>query len=154
MMKRWGRTRVVPTGLAVAVVALSTFAAPPAAMADATRTLNLSYTCATGEPYGLLVNTGSGYYSPSGSSYVVGNVKNFTVTIPASATTLQYMPLSCDNQPASNSGSTTWWRPPYNLTPGTSTINANGSCQDYSYNYGWGSTILIFDCSISSLTYS
>lgn len=87
----------------------------PAASADTMRTLNLSLYCATGEPYGLSVNTGSGWYWPDGSSYVAGRVKYFTA--------------------------------------GTSTINANGFCQDYSHN-SYGGVFLIFDCSLSSLTYS
>ena len=62
-------------------------------MAATTRTLDLSIYCSTGEAYGLQVNTGSGYCEPSGSSYVVGEVKYFTVSISATASTLSVMPL-------------------------------------------------------------
>lgn len=151
MKSGWVSRRAVAVGLPVAASVLLTFATSPAALAGTTRTLNLSFSCSTGEPYGLQVNTGSGYYQPSGSSYAVGDVKYFTVTISSTATTLQFMPLSCDNEP-SGSGPDPWWNS-YTLTPGTSTINASGYCDDFTYNYGGGEPALIFDCSISSLTY-
>lgn len=152
MMSGLMRGRVAAIGLSVAAAALSTFAAPSSAMADSTRTLNLSFTCATGLPYGLQVNTGSGWYMPNGSSYASGNYKFFTVSISAGATSLQYMPLYCDNEPSGGSGPDPWWRSA-SITPGASAINATGYCQDYNYNYGGGQPALIFDCSISSLTY-
>lgn len=152
MMSGSARGRAVAIGLPLAASALLTFAVPSAALAGTTRTLNLSFSCSTGEPYGLQVNTGSGFYQPSGSSYAVGNVKYFTVSISASATTLQYMPLSCDNEP-SGSGPDPWWNST-SITAGTSTINASGSCNDFTYNYGGGYPALIFDCTISSLSYS
>lgn len=147
MTKKSVHGRAAKAGSAVAAGLLLTLATSPAASADTMRTLNLNFSCATGEAYGLEVNTGSGFYAPDGSSYVVGDVKYFTVYIPASATTLEYMPLSCDNEPSYTNPSAVWR--PYSLTPGTSTINATGFCQDYSF-YG----NLVFDCTISSLTYS
>jgi hypothetical protein len=141
------RGRAAAAGSAVAASLLLTLATSPAASADTMRTLNLDFYCATGEAYGLEVDTGSGFYTPNGSSYAVGEVKSFTVFIPAGATTLRFMPLYCDNQPSYTNPSTVWR--PYSLTAGTSTINADGYCQDYSY-YGY----LVYDCTISSLTYS
>jgi len=147
------RNRAVAVGAAAAAGVLLTLAVSSPASADATHTLNLSFTCSTGEPYGLQVNTGSGFYMPSGSSYAVGATKYFTVTISASATTLTFMPYSCENEPTGGTGpveggyATT-------ITPGTSTINASGYCEDYNYNWGGWSSTLIFDCTINGLSYS
>jgi hypothetical protein len=146
------RSKAAAIGLPLAAGAVLTFAAPSPALADSTRTLNLSFSCATGLPYGLQVNTGSGWYTPSGSSYIAGNVKVFTVSISAGATLLQYMPGYCDNEPSGGSGPDPWWHST-SLTPGTSTITATGSCQDFTYNFGGGQPALIFDCTISSLSY-
>jgi hypothetical protein len=149
MIKRRLRRSAATIGSAMAAILLFALAMAPAASADTMRTLNLSLYCATGEAYGLQVNTGSNWYQPDGSSYVAGGVKYFTVFIPASATFLGFMPLSCAGQGA---GNPVWEWSPYTLTAGTSTINANGFCQDYTYYYG--GTALIFDCTLSSLTYA
>jgi hypothetical protein len=152
MVKKGARPRLVAFASALASGLLLSLAVAPAASADTTRTLNLSFSCGTGLPYGLQVNTGSGFYAPSGTSYAVGNTKYFTVSISASATSLQYMPYGCANQPAASSGPIPGYHS-YSLTAGTSTINASGICQDYSLSYG-GPAVLVFDCTISSLTYS
>jgi hypothetical protein len=152
MIKRCLRRRAVAIGSAMAAIPLLALTMAPAASADTMRTLNMSLSCATGEAYGLQVNNGSGWYQPNGSSYVVGNVKYFTVSIPASATLLEFMPLSCAGQPAGPGPD--WEYNPYTITAGTSTMNADGFCQDYSYQYNYGLSALIFDCSLSSLTYS
>jgi hypothetical protein len=148
MIKKGALTRAVAIGSAVAASLLLMLATSSAASADAMRTLNLSIRCGTGEAYGLQVDTGSGFYAPSGSSYVVGTTKYFTVSIPASAATLQVLPYSCAGQPAGTNGSTALFHP-YSITPGTSTINADAFCNDYSF-YG----VLIFDCAFRSLAYS
>jgi hypothetical protein len=152
MITRRLRRSAVVIGTAVAAILLSMSVTSPAASATTMRTLNLSLYCSTGEAYGLTIDNGSGWYSPSGSSYVSGEIKYFTVSIPASATELEFMPLSCANQPAGSGPD--WYYRPNTITAGTSTINANGSCQDYSYSYGFGQTALIFDCTLSSLTYA
>ncbi len=152
MIKRCLRRSAVAIGSAMAAISLLALTMAPAASADTMRTLNLSLVCSTGEAYGLQVSTGSGWYQPSGSSYVVGDVKYFTVSIPATATQLDFMPLSCDSQPYAQGGPYWVWRP-NTITAGTSTINAAGYCNDYSYNYSGGSALL-FDCSLSSVTYS
>jgi len=147
MIKKGARKKAIAIGSAVAASLLLTLATSSAASADTMRTLNLYITCGTGEAYGLQVatNVSSGWYQPSGYSY--GN-KTFVVSIPASATTLQVAPLSCAGQPTGTYGSTSTWRP-YSITAGTSTINASAYCNDYSF-YGE----LIFDCPLSSVTYS
>jgi hypothetical protein len=154
MMNKAALKRGITILSAAASSLLLTLAVSPAASANTTRTLNLSIVCATGEAYGLQIDTGSGFYQPSsGSSYVVGDVKYFTVPISASATTLQVMPLSCDNQPTGYPGPDPAWEP-HSITPGTSTISASTYCQDYNYSYGYGQGALIFDCPITNLTYS
>ena len=152
MMKNGAHRKAIAIGAVAAAGLLSTVAVSPAASADTTRTLNLSFSCATGEAYGLLVDTGSGFYAPDGSSTVAGSLKTFTVFIPAAATSLRYMPLSCANEPQGGNGPAADWSV-IGLTPGTSTINAYGSCQDYVYN-AYGVKELIMDCSVSSLAYS
>jgi len=139
---------------AIATGLLLTLATSSAASADTMRTFNLAISCTTGEAYGLLVNNGSGWYSPNGSSYVSGDVKYFTVSIPASATTLAVEPLSCDNQdPSGELYSGPYWEGySYNITSGTSTVSANGSCLDYVYSY-YGQNALLYYCSLSSITY-
>ena len=148
MIKRRLRRSAIAIGSAMAAIPLLALTMAPAASADTMRTFNLSLYCATGEAYGLQINNGSGWYQPDGSSYVAGGEKFFTVYIPASATLLEFMPLSCAGQPSGYGPD--WVYNPYTITAGTSTINANGFCQDYSY-YG---EALLFDCSLSSLTYS
>jgi hypothetical protein len=153
VIKKGARGRAVAIGSAVAASLLLTLATSAAASADSMRTLNLSISCATGEAYGLQVDTGSGFYQPSGSSTVTGGLKVFTVSIPASAATLRVMPLSCAGQPSAGAGPYPDWAV-YSITPGASTVNASSFCQDYAYNYGAGPTVLIFDCNLSSITYS
>lgn len=65
----------------LASVGLASLAVAPAASADTLRTLNLAYSCATGLPYGLEVNTGSGWYYPNGSSHASGTTKYFVETV-------------------------------------------------------------------------
>lgn len=148
MTKKGVRGRLAAAGSAVAAGLLLTLAVSPAASADTMRTLNLNFRCATGEPYGIEIatNESGGWYTPDGSSYAVGDTKYFTIYIPASATTFYYMPLSCAGEPVASNPSAVYR--PISLTAGTSTINATGFCQDYSF-YGY----LLFDCTVSSLTY-
>jgi hypothetical protein len=157
MIKSGLRRRAVAFCSAIAAVLLVALATSPPASADTMRTLNLSFTCDTGLPYGLLVDTyngssWSGWYGPSGSSYAVGTTKYFTVSIPASAVLLEYQPTYCDNEPPPYSPM--WEGYDYGLSAGTSTINATGRCQDYTYSPGYNVTYLFFYCSLSSLTYS
>lgn len=153
MVKRVLRGRTLALCAALATVGLTSLAVAPTASADTMRTLNLSFSCETGLPYGLQVDTGSGWYSPNGSSYAVGTVKYFTVYIPASASSLEYQPLYCDNQPSGQGPLNSGY--PYTITPGTSTINATGYCEDYNYSIGgYGDGYLIYNCSIRSLSYS
>jgi hypothetical protein len=153
MLTRGLRRRGAALCAAIGAVGLTSLAVAPAASADTMRTLNLAFSCSTGLPYGLEVNTGSGWYYPSGSSYAVGDVKYFTVSIPASAGSLAYQPSFCDNQPTGG-GYPLWEGYTYGLTPGTSTVNASGNCNDYNYSVGFGVTYLFYYCSLSSLTYS
>jgi hypothetical protein len=153
MIRRGTRRNRIAVGATLAAAGLVSLAVAPAASADTMRTLNLSFSCATGLPYGLEVNTGSGWYYPSGSSYAVGTTKVFTVSIPASATMLEYQPTYCDNQPTGG-GYPLWEGYSYGIAPGTSTVNAVGGCADYTYSLGYGVTYLLYYCSISSLTYS
>jgi hypothetical protein len=152
MISRYVRNRSVAIGSAAAASVLLTLAASSPASADATRTLNLSFTCATGEPYGLQVNTGSGFYMPNGSSYAVGATKYFTVTISASASTLTFMPYSCENEPTGGTGPVEGGYAT-SIIPGTSTITTTGYCEDYNYNWGGWAPALIFDCTLSSVSY-
>lgn len=131
----------------LASVGLASLAVAPAASADTLRTLNLAYSCATGLPYGLEVNTGSGWYYPNGSSHASGTTKYFTVYISASASTLAYQPSYCDGQP-NIQGYPLWEGYTYNITPGTSTINASGYVNDYEYDY-YGYAYLLYYCSMS-----
>jgi hypothetical protein len=140
---------VIPS--AITLTALLASATAPAASADSMRTLNLSLTCATGLAYGLEANTGSGWFYPVGSSYASGTTKYYTVSIPASATSLEVQPTYCDNQPTGYGPYFVGYS--YGITPGTSTINVNGNCLDYSYNPGYGEEDLLYYTSLSSLTY-
>lgn len=155
MINRGLRRRAVAFWSVIATGLLLTLATSSAASADTMRTFNLPISCTTGLPYGLLVNNGSGWYYPDGSSYASGDVKYFTVSIPSSATTLAVEPGSCDNQdPSGEPYSGPYWSGySYNITPGTSTISANGSCLDYVYSAGFGQNYLLYYCSLSSITY-
>lgn len=147
MMKRVKHRRAVTIGCVAAASLGLTVATPSFASAGTMRTLNLSVTCSTGGAHGLLVDTGNGFYAPDGSS----NAGGFTVFIPASATSLSFEPLSCDGEPYTGRGPYPGLRgfQSVSISPGTSTINATGICQDYNF-YG----ALLFDTSISGLTYS
>lgn len=137
---------------AIAAAALLAFATSPAASADTTRTLNIALSCDSGGAigYGLSVNNGSGWYYPNGSSYLVGNIKYFTVFIPASATTLA-INTSCDDGLVNPYGNGPFWEGYYyTITSGTSTISANGNCID---EYVYPGPLVTY-CSLSSLTYS
>ncbi|HEV2348059.1 MAG TPA: hypothetical protein VGS97_28490 [Actinocrinis sp.] len=149
MIKQGLRKRV--TALVSAVTALMFVAAavPSSASADTMRTLNVALSCETGLPYGMSVNNGSGWYYPNGSSYAVGTTKYFTVYIPASASEIAIDTGYCDNENPSTFGEP-WYGSYYGLTPGTSTINANGYCY-------WGSMYPGFyfrACTLSNITYS
>jgi len=152
MIKRSLRRRIVAICAAGAAVLATTTAAAPSASADSTRTMVLSFSCGTGLPYGLYIDTGSGWYSPPGSSYAVGTTKVFTISVPTSASSFAYEPSYCDNQPSVR-GYAMWEGYTYSISPGTSTINAGGTCADYEYDY-YGYAYLLYYCSISSLTYS
>jgi len=157
MIKRSLRRRIIALCAATAAVLATAIAASPAASADSTRTMVLSFSCGTGLPYGLYIdiNTGagwSGWYSPPGSSYAVGTTKVFTISVPTSGFLFSYEPSYCDNQPSS-SGYPLWEGYDYGINAGTSTITANGGCADYTYSVGYGQSYLLYYCSITSLTY-
>src|SRR6185437_3163674 len=120
------RRKAVAFLTAIAAAALLAFATSPAASADTMRTLNLALSCDSGEAiaYGLSVNNGSGWYYPNGSSYLVGNVKYFTVFIPASATGLAINTF-CDDGLVNPYGDGPFWEGySYAINSGTSTISA------------------------------
>ncbi|WP_225848911.1 hypothetical protein [Streptomyces sp. HPF1205] len=146
-MSRSGlRRRIAALGSAVAAVVLLAVAVPQSASADTMRTFNVALSCSTGLPYGLSVDNGSGWYYPDGSSYASGGVKYFTVYIPASASSLAINTSFCDNDPT-----TPYWEGyRYSITPGTSTISANGYCND---EYVYPGPFVRY-CSLSALTYS
>jgi hypothetical protein len=130
---------------AAAAVLLFAVAVPQSASADTMRTFKVALSCTTGLPYGMTVDNGSGWYYPDGSSYASGTVKYFTVFIPASATSLAINTGYCDNQPT-----TPYWEGyRYSITPGTSTISANGYCNDM---YVYPGPYVRY-CSLTSLTY-
>ncbi len=142
-IKRGLRRRAITFWSAVSVVLLFAAAVPSSASADTSRTFNLALTCGyQGLPYGLSVNNGSGWYYPSGSSYASGNVKYFSVYIPASATMIE-VNTSCDGISTSPQSYFT------SITAGTSTINATGNCYAYNYYGYWYN-----NCTITSLSYS
>src|SRR5512140_1535297 len=100
MTKTSVRRKAPALGSAVAaLLALGAAASSPAA-ADATRTLNVALSCATGLPYGMAVNVGSGWFYPNGSSYASGTTKYFTVAIPASASEIAIDTTYCDGEPS------------------------------------------------------
>lgn len=146
------RGRAVAFGSAIAAAALLAFATSPAASADTMRTLNIALSCDSGSAigYGLSVDNGSGWYEPSGSSYLVGNIKHFTVFIPASATGMSF-DTYCDDGLVNPYGNGPFWEG-YGvaITAGTSTISANVNCID---EYVYPGPLVKY-CSISSLTYS
>lgn len=153
MIKRNLRRRIIALCAAFAAVLATAIAASPAASADSTRTMVLAFSCDTGLPYGLYIDlyTSSGWggwYSPPGTSYADGNTKVFTISVPTYGFTLAYKPSYCTNQ---QSGTLELESDDYGVNAGTSTITALGHCADYQYSY-YG-TWLIYDCSISSLTY-
>ncbi|ACU72645.1 hypothetical protein Caci_3743 [Catenulispora acidiphila DSM 44928] len=152
MIKRNLRRRIIALCSASAAILATTVAASPPASADS-RTMVLSFSCATGLPYGLYINTGSGWYSPPGSSYADGTTKVFTISIPTNSMNFQYQPSYCDNQPT-DGGYPMWEGYTYGIGAGTSTVNAVGGCADYTYSVGYGLNYLLYYCSISSLTYS
>jgi hypothetical protein len=142
------RRRATALGSAIAALLLFAAAAPSPASADTTRTLKVALSCQTGLPYGMSVNVGSGWYYPNGSSYASGYTKYFTVFIPTSASQIAIDTSYCDGEQSQ------WWNAPWSggyasLTPGTSTVNANGYC-DFDNYYGWYSR----SCSLSNITYS
>jgi hypothetical protein len=140
------RKRLIAIFSAIAAVALVSLAAPQSASADTMRTFNVALTCTTGLPYGMSVDNGSGWYYPNGSSYASGTTKYFSVYIPASASSLAINTGYCDNQPQ-----TPYWEGySYSITPGTSTISANGDCRDM---YVYPGPYVRY-CSLTSLTYS
>ncbi|MFG1811502.1 hypothetical protein [Streptomyces sp. NPDC049040] len=146
MIRRRLRSRPVALVSAAAAVLLLAVAAPQSASADTMRTFNVALSCSSGLPYGLSVDNGSGWYYPDGSSYASGGVKYFSVYIPATATALAINTGFCDNQPQ-----TPYWEGyRYSVTPGTSTISANGNCQDM---YVYPGPFVRY-CSLSSVTYS
>lgn len=146
MITRRLRRRLAAFLSATSAVLLCAVAVPQAASADATRTFQLALTCSSGLPYGLSVDNGSGWYYPDGSSYASGLVKYFTVAIPAAATELAVNTGFCDNDPQTPM----WEGYRYTVTPGTSTISANGNCQDM---YVYPGPYVRY-CSLSSVTYS
>lgn len=133
-------------GAAAAAVLMGALAVPQPASADSMRTFSVALSCSEGLPYGMSVDNGSGWYYPDGSSYASGGVKYFTVSIPASATALAINTGFCENQTV-----TPYWEGyRYSITPGTSTISANGYCNDM---YVYPGPFVRY-CSLSSLTYS
>lgn len=158
MIKGNLRRRIIALCAAFAAVLATAIAASPAASADSTRTMVLSFSCGTGLPYGLYIDiwtsgTGwQGWYSPPGTSYAVGNTKVFTISVPTYGFMFSYEPSYCDNQP---SGTGPMWEGyDYGINAGTSTITANGGCADYTYSPGYGQNYLFYYCSISSLSYA
>jgi hypothetical protein len=139
---------ILPTIAAAALLAPAT---APAASADSMRTFNFQIICGTGEAYGLEIWTpATGWYQPtSGSSYVVGNSKFFTVPISASATSIEITPLSCAGEPFGSGGGPYPEGYTYAITAGTSTINANAYTQDYNFD-----GVLLFYTSLSNISYS
>ncbi|MFL6117184.1 MAG: hypothetical protein ACJ786_38405 [Catenulispora sp.] len=152
MIKRSLRRRIIALCSAGAAVLATTVAASAPASADSTRTMVLSFSCDTGLPYGLYIDTGSGWYSPPGTSYASGTTKVFTISIPTTGGTFRYQPSYCDNQPQVPGAYPMWEGYTYGINAGTSTITANGHCADYEYDY-YAARYLFYYCSISSLTY-
>jgi hypothetical protein len=146
MTRRTTARRLAALGAATAAALLIASAAPQPASADATRTFQLALSCSYGLPYGLSVNTGSGWYYPDGSSYASGSVKYFTVQLPQTASTLAINTGFCDTDPTTP----TWEGNTYAITPGSSTLSATGYCLD---EYVYPGPFVRY-CSLSSLTYS
>ncbi|NUR57173.1 MAG: hypothetical protein HOV87_00440 [Catenulispora sp.] len=151
MVKRSLRRRIAALCSVSAAVLATTVAASAPASAD-TRTMVLSFSCDTGLPYGLYINTGSGWYSPPGSSYADGTTKVYTISIPTSTISFSYQPTYCDNQPQGG-GYPMWEGYNYGISGGTSTVHAIGRVADYNYSPGYGVTYLFYYCSLSSVTY-
>jgi hypothetical protein len=146
MITRRLRRTLAALSSAAAAVLLFSAAVPQSASADSMRTFTLALSCSSGLPYGLSVDSGSGWYYPDGSSYASGGVKYFTVYVPASATTLAINTGVCGNETQ-----TPYWEGyRYGITAGTSTISANGNCQDM---YVYPGPFVRY-CSLTSLTYS
>lgn len=149
MFKRGLLSRAVALCSALAAVQLFAIAGSSPASADTMRTLKVALSCDTGMAYGLYVDTGSGFVDPGGSSYVSGGVKYFTVTIPASASSLAIDTIFCDNE----APGPVWRGYFYSITPGTSTITTNGYCQQQVISY-YGYTYVNRYCSLYPITYS
>jgi len=148
MIKPALRSRATALGSSVSALLLLAAAVPSPASADTMRTLNLAFSCATGLPYGMSVDNGSGWYYPNGSSYAVGTTKYFTVYIPASATEIAIDTGYCDGE-QSQYWNANWHGTYSGLTPGTSTVNAYGYC-DFDDYYG----VYYRECSVGGITYS
>jgi hypothetical protein len=149
MLKRGLLRRAAALCSAVAVVQLVALAGSSPASADTMRTLKVALSCDTGMAYGLYVDTGSGFVDPGGSSYASGGIKYFTVSIPASATTLAIDTSYCDNETLDP----VWRGYFYSITPGTSTITTNGYCSEQVFQY-YGYTYVNRYCSLYPITYS
>jgi hypothetical protein len=147
-MTRTTRRGATAFGSAAATVLLLAAAVPSPAAADTTRTLNIALNCETGLPYGLLVNNGSGWYAPGGSSFASGLTKYFTVAVPASANEIAIDTSYCDGEDSAYY-SVNWSGSYASITPGTSTVNATGYCEFDDY-YGY----LSRECNISVNSYS
>jgi len=149
MHKKGLLSRAVALCSALAAVQVFAVAGSSPASADTMRTLKVALSCDTGMAYGLDVYTNAGWdNNPSGSSYVSGGIKYFTVSIPASATTLAIDTNYCDNETLDP----VWRGYYYSITPGTSTITTNGYCQQQVISY-YGYTYVNRYCSLYPITY-
>jgi hypothetical protein len=152
--RRWHR-KVIAIVSAVAAAAVFPLVSASAAQADSLRPLTVTLTCTNngyvGLPYGYQITTGSGLYYPPARSdaSVSGNAKTFYLLMPTTATSLG-VNTWCNGfqQTAVWSGYIT------SITPGTSTVNAAGNCNTYSYTVYPGGTFNPTFCTLTSISYS
>jgi hypothetical protein len=153
MTARGWRRKALALAAALAAGALSAIATPSPASADSLRPLNVTLTCTLDGsvqlPYGYQITTGGALYYPPASSdaTVVGNAKTFHLLMPTGAGTLGV------NTWCGGYQDTDWEGYLYSVAPGTSTVNAVGSCDTYSFAYYNGTTEVTF-CTLTSITYS
>jgi hypothetical protein len=152
MITRGWRRRALALGLTIAAaVGLSTIVAASPASADTLRPLNVSLWCFQGgTPYGIEIDTGSGWYYPAAASdaTLVGGTKTFHLLIPTSAGGLK-VNTWCDGFQGAM-----WEGYGYGIYPGTSTVNASGYCNTYPYSVSYGITYWFTYCPLDSITYS
>jgi hypothetical protein len=143
------RRRALTLGVLVAVAAAAT-AAPQPAIADGTRIINGTTTCANGTvSYGFSVNLGAGWEYADSSYQVDSRTKVWTKVISSSATSVALDSFCYYSNPDFFPYGT-WNGWTYSITPGTSTINSSWTCDRHPVYPG----PFIRTCAMTAISYA